>query len=42
MLCQFSVTNFKSIKEEIVLDMQATAISEHKDSLIIDGDGESF
>ncbi len=42
MLCQFSVTNFKSIKEEIVLDMQATAISEHKDSLIIDNDGECF
>lgn len=42
MLCQFMIKNFKSIKDEIVLDMQATAISEHKDSLIIDIDGEAF
>lgn len=42
MLCQFIVKNFKSIKDEIVLDMQATAISEHKESLIIDKDGEKF
>lgn len=42
MLCQFIVKNFKSIKDEIVLDMQATAISEHKESLIIDKDDEKF
>ena len=42
MLCRFSVANFKSIKEEVVLDIQATAISEHKNSLIVGKDGESF
>ena len=42
MLCQFSVKNYRSIKEEVVLDMQATAISEYKESLIVDKDGESF
>lgn len=42
MLCQFIVKNFKSIKDEIVLDMQATTISEHKNSLIVDRDGERF
>ena len=42
MLCQFIVKNYKSIKNEIVFDMQAATISEHKDSLIIDKDGEAF
>ena len=42
MLCQFIVKNYKSIKNEIVFDMQAAAISEHKQSLIIDKDGEEF
>lgn len=42
MLCQFIVKNYKSIKDEIVFDMQATAISEHKESLITDKDGETF
>lgn len=42
MLCQFCVKNFKSIKEEIILDMQATAISEHRESLIIEKDHETF
>ena len=34
MLCQFSFQNFKSYREEITFDLQATAISEFKDSLI--------
>ena len=42
MLCQFSVKNYKSIKDEITFDMQATAISEHEDRIIIDSDGELF
>lgn len=42
MLCQFIVKNFKSFRDEVVLDMQAVGLSEHKDSLIVDGDGEAF
>ena len=34
MLCQFSITNFKSIREKITFDMQAVPITEHKDSLM--------
>lgn len=42
MLCQFTVKNFKSIRDEITLDMQAAAISEHDDRVIKDRDGELF
>lgn len=42
MLCQFTVKNFKSIREETTFDMQATAISEHEDRIIIDRDGEGY
>jgi hypothetical protein len=42
MLCQFTVKNFKSIREELTLDMQATAITEHMDTVITDKDGEKF
>ncbi len=42
MLCQFSVKNYKSIREEVTLDMQAAAISEHEDRIIADKDGEKF
>lgn len=42
MLCQFSVKNYKCFKEEITLDMQATNISEHEQSLLIDIDGEKI
>lgn len=42
MLCQFSVKNFKSIRDEITFDMQATAISEHEDRVIIDKDKEQY
>lgn len=42
MLCQFTVKNYKSIRDEVTLDMQATAISEHEDRIIKDRDGELF
>jgi len=42
MLCQFTVKNFKSIRDEVTLDMQATAISEHEDKVYTDSDGELF
>lgn len=42
MLCQFTVKNYKSIRDEATLDMQAASISEHNDSLIICDDGEKF
>ena len=41
MLCQFTVKNYKSIRDEMTFDMQATAISEHEDRIIKE-DGESF
>ena len=34
--------NFKSIRDEMTFDMQATAISEHEDRVIKDRDGELF
>ena len=42
MLCQFTVKNFKSIRDEMTFDMQAAAISEHEDRVIKDRDGELF
>jgi len=42
MLCQFSVKNFKSIRDEIIFDMQAAAISEHVDCVIKDADDQLF
>ena len=42
MLCQFTVKNYKSIREEMTFDMQATAIMEHRDRIIKTEDGESF
>lgn len=42
MLCQFTVKNFKSIRDEVTFDMQATAISEHEDRIIIDSDNELY
>ena len=42
MLSQFIVKNFKSIKDEMIFDMQATAISEHKDRLIRTDNKESL
>jgi len=42
MLCQFSVKNYKSIRDEITFDMQAAAISEHTDRIIKDTDDQLF
>ena len=42
MLCQFTVKNYKSIREEMTFDMQATAIIEHRDRVIQTEDGENF
>lgn len=42
MLCKFTVNNYKSIRDEITLDMQAATISEHEDRIIINKDGEKF
>ena len=42
MLCQFTVKNFKSIRDEVTFDMQAAAISEHDDRVIKDADDELY
>ena len=42
MLCQFTVKNFKSIRDEVTFDMQAAAISEHEDRIIKDVDDELY
>ena len=42
MLCQFTVKNYKSIRDEVTFDMQAAAISEHEDRIIKDQDGELY
>ena len=42
MLSQFTVKNYKSIRDEITFDMQAAAISEHNDKIIKDQNGEKF
>lgn len=42
MLCQFTVKNFKSIRDEITFDMQAASISEHENRIIKDRDDELF
>ena len=42
MLCQFTVKNYQCLKDEMTLDMQATGISEHVNSLIVADDGETF
>ncbi|MCI9314295.1 MAG: ATP-binding protein [Lachnospiraceae bacterium] len=42
MLCQFTVKNYKSIRDEATFDMQAAAISEHNDKVIVGADGQLF
>lgn len=42
MLCQFAFKNFRSFKEEGFLDFCAESITEHRETLIIDQDGELF
>lgn len=42
MLCQFTVKNYKSIRDEVTFDMQAATITEHNDKVIVGEDGELF
>lgn len=42
MLCQFTVKNFKSIRDKVTFDMQAAAISEHEDRIIKEVDNELY
>lgn len=43
MLCQFTVKNYRCIKNEAMLSLAAVeSLSEHRDSLIVDRDGNSF
>lgn len=42
MLCQFTVKNYKSIRDEITFDMQAASIHEHSDRVIVDTDEQVF
>ena len=42
MLCQFTVKNYKSLRDENTLDMQAASISEHTDKIIHTADGHDF
>ena len=42
MLCQFTVKNYKSIKDEMTFDMQAAAIAEYEDRTIVDTGGEVY
>lgn len=42
MLCQFTVKNYKSIRDEMTFNMQAAAISEHENNIICDKDGGLF
>jgi len=42
MLCQFTVKNYKSIRDEITFDMQAASIHEHSDRIIKDSDEQEF
>lgn len=42
MLCQFTVKNYKSIRDEATFDMQAAAISEHEDRILKNQDGEMY
>lgn len=37
MLCQFKFKNFKSYRDETILDLQATTVKEHSDSLLTSG-----
>lgn len=42
MLSQFTVKNYKSIRDEVTFDMQAAAITEHEDRIIKDQAGELY
>ena len=42
MLCQFTVKNYKSIREKMTFDMQASGISEHSERVIKEKDNQMF
>ena len=42
MLIQFSVENFLSIKDKVVLSLLASKDNEHPEHLIMDGAGTAF
>ena len=42
MLCQFTVKNFKSIRDEVTFDMQAAAINEREDRIKKEADEELY
>ena len=42
MLCQVTVSNYKCFRDSFTLDLQATNITEHEDSLLESKDGEKF
>lgn len=42
MLCQFSVKNFRCLKDQITLNMEAANINEHRESVLADVDGELY
>lgn len=42
MLCQVTISNYKCFRDSFTLDLQATNISEHEDSLLTNGDEEKF
>ena len=42
MLCQFGFSNYKSFRDEVILNMRSSVIKEHLDSLIEFDDGEKF
>lgn len=41
-MCQFTFKNYKSFRGKATLDMRATAISEHIETILLDDDGERF
>ncbi len=42
MLCQFTFENFKSFRDEVTLDMQASSVTEQEDKVIADKDEKRF
>lgn len=42
MLCQFTFSNYRSYRDETTLSMQATSMKEFSQSLLVDGDSQSF
>lgn len=42
MLCQFTLSNYRSYRDETILTMQASSMKEFSQSLLPGGDGQSF